>query len=76
MRNLDQIPVGSHLTAEESAAMVTAATLTGADRYKVYRVLNGFEVWDHEEAEVVANAAGETVLTERDAHDLMMEYIG
>jgi hypothetical protein len=77
MRNLDTIPVGSFLTPEESAAMVAASTLTGKDRYQVYEVTGGYQVWDHEDAEALANRDGETVFTRwEDAHDLAAEYIG
>lgn len=76
MRNLTEIPTGSFLTAEESAAMVAASTLTGKDRYSYSRNDAGsWGLWDYEEADWVANAAGETELTERDARDLWLEYI-
>jgi len=75
MRNLTQIPGGTFLTREESAAMVAASTLTGTDRYTYGPTDKGtWQVWDHEEAEAVANRDGQTDLTERDARDLWREY--
>jgi len=76
MRNLDEIPTGSFLTAEESDAMVAAAALTGTDRYSYGpRDFGHWGVWDYEEGEYVPNANGFDELTERDARDLWMEYI-
>lgn len=77
MRDLTTIPVGSLLTPEESAAMVEASTLRGKDRYRVHEVTGGYQAWDHEEAEALADRNGETVFTRwEDANDLAKEYIG
>lgn len=75
MRNITEIPVGEKLTAQESAAMFEAARLTGADRFGIHQTAEGFQVFDREEGEYVADADGETVLTEEDARDLRQEWI-
>jgi hypothetical protein len=75
MRNLTEIPAGEKLTAEESAAMIAASTLTGAARYGLHQTAEGWKVWDREDGEYVANLDGETVFSQRDAHDLRQEWI-
>lgn len=62
--------------------MPNTTTLTGSDRYEVYPSVDENErptgmhhVWDHENADKVADRDGATDLTETDAHDLRQEYI-
>lgn len=74
----ENIPAGQILTSEQADEQVRNSTLTGRDRYRVLPYNDtSWMVWDHEEAERVADRFGQTTFVSiEDAHDLAMEYAG
>jgi hypothetical protein len=77
MQDFSTVPVGEILTQSQVEARDAATRLTGKDRYQVVEVTGGWQAWDAEDAEALADLDGTTVFTRwEDAHDLAAEHIG